>query len=167
MAHSIDYRSVSRYPARDVYTTMTDPEYLRVRLERLGGPGAGLLEHRADDDGAHYRVRHGLDARELPSVVRSLLAGDIVIERTETWTRRDTGGYSGEVGVLIKGTPASAAGGMRLREVESGGSELHVKAETTVDVPLFGGRIESVVADQVQRLLATEAAFTEDWLARR
>lgn len=167
MPHPIDYRSRLQYPASDVYAVMTDPEFLRARLDRLGGPGATLLEHRADADGAHYRVRHGLDTKDLPPVVRSLLAGDIVIERSETWKPRDDGDYAGDVDVLIKGTPASAAGGMRLRDLDAGGSELQVSARTQVDVPLFGGKIEAVVAEQVQRLLAAESAFTAEWLARR
>jgi hypothetical protein len=167
MARSIDYRSASQYAAEDVYSVMTDPDYLRARLERLGGPGAGLLEHDADTDAARYRVRHGLNAKDLPSMVRNVLAGDIVIERTETWTRQDTGRYAGEVDVLIRGTPASAAGGMRLRDVAAGGSELLVKAEATVRVPLVGGKIESIIAEQVTRLLAEETAYTLQWLARR
>lgn len=167
MARPIDYRSSSQYSADEIYAVMTDPDYLKARLERLGGPGAGLLEHSSDDGGARYRVRHGLDARELPSLVRNFLAGDIVIERTETWTRRGPDDYTGDVDVLIKATPASATGGMRLRALATGGSELRVRAQTRVDVPLIGGKIEAVIAEQVQRLMESETAFTMEWLAHR
>ncbi|HVL83053.1 MAG TPA: DUF2505 domain-containing protein [Pseudonocardia sp.] len=166
MARSIDYRSSSRYPADEVYAVMTDPDFLKARLERLGGPGAALLDHAGDHAGARYRVRHGLDARELPSMVRSFLAGDLVIERHERWTREASGRYTGEVDVTIRGTPASAAGGMRLHDVDAGGSELLVRADARVDVPFIGGRIEEVIAEQVRNLLTAETAFTLEWLSR-
>jgi hypothetical protein len=167
MARSIDHHSVSGYPADQVYATLVDPEYLRARLEKLGGRGAELIEHRADADGARYRLRHGLAAEDLPSMVRNLLPGDIVIERTETLRRAGAGRYAGTVDVVIHGTPASAEGRMRLADQDgTGGSEFTVHADVTVKVPLLGGRIEGVVAGQVRNLLAAETAFTLDWLAR-
>jgi hypothetical protein len=166
MSRQIDYRSSSPHSADEVYATMVDPDYLRARLEQIGGPDAGLLEHGSDaGGGAHYRLRHGLDAKDLPSIVRGVLPGNVTIERTERWTRQDGGRYLGDVQVAIPGTPASAAGGMRLRDVPEGGSELHVRADVTVSVPLVGGKIEGIIADQVRKLLAAETAFTGQWIA--
>jgi hypothetical protein len=164
MSRQLDYRSTSPHPADQVYAKMVDPDFLRARLKQLGGPGAALLEHAADGNGARYRLRHGLDAKDMPSVVRRVMPGDITIERSERWTRED-GVYRGEVQVAIPGTPASAEGGMRLRDLSDGGSELHVRADVTVQVPLVGGKIESIVGEQVQKLLAAESAFTRQWLA--
>ena len=164
MTRQIDYRSTSPHSADEVYATMVDPDFLRARLERLGGPGASLLEHAVDAEGARYRLRHGLDAKDLPSVVRGVLPGDLTIERTERWTRQDHT-YLGDVTVAIPGTPASAAGGMRLRDLPDGGSELSVRADVTVSVPLIGGKIEGVVGEQVQKLLAAETAFAQTRLS--
>jgi Protein of unknown function (DUF2505) len=166
MPRQIDFRSVSPHPADEVYATMVDPDYLRARLERIGGPGADLLEHSADVQGARYRLRLGLDAKDLPSAVRSVLPGNLTIERNERWTRQDSGRYLGDVDVTIPGAPASATGGMRLRDLPEGGSELNVRADVRVSVPLIGGKIEGVVGEQVQRLLAAETAFTQEWLAQ-
>jgi hypothetical protein len=165
MPRQIDFRSVSPHSADEVYATMVDPDYLRARLERIGGPGAGLLEHSADVQGAQYRLRLGLDAKDLPSVVRSVLAGDVTIERNERWTRQDSGRYVGDVEVTIVNAPASATGGMRLRDLPDGGCELNVRADVRVSVPLIGGKIEGVVGEQVKRLLAAETEFTQVWLS--
>jgi Protein of unknown function (DUF2505) len=164
MPRQIDYRSTYPQPADEVYATMVDPDYLRARLGRIGGPSAELLAHSADVGGARYRLRHGLDAKDLPSAVRRVLPGDLTIERNEQWTRQDGGRYLGDVKVTIRGAPASAAGGMRLRDLPDGGSELSVRADVEVSVPLIGGKIEGVVGEQVQKLLAAEAAFTQEWL---
>jgi hypothetical protein len=165
MSRQIDFRSVSPHTADEVYATMVDPEYLRARLKRIGGPGADLLEHSVDVKGARYLLRLGLDAKDLPSMVRSVLPGDLTIERSERWTRQDSGRYLGDVEVTIAGTPASATGGMRLQGLPDGGSELRVRADVRVSVPLIGGKIEGVVGEQVQRLLAAETAFTQQWLS--
>jgi hypothetical protein len=165
MSRQIDFRSVSPHSADEVYATMVDPHFLRARLEQIGGPGAGLLEHSADVKGARYLLRLGLDAKDLPSAVRTVLPGDLTIERSERWTRQDSGRYLGDVEVMIPGAPASATGGMRLRDLPDGGSELNVRADVRVSVPLIGGKIEGVVGEQVQRLLAAETAFAETWLS--
>lgn len=169
MPRQIEYRSTSRFPADEVYAAMTDREYLEARLASMGGPGAALLEHHVDPAGVRYQLRHGLDARDLPSMVRNLVPGDIVIERLETWRQQDAGRYAGEAQVEIPGTPASAAGGGRLRDVgeAAGGSELIVRMEITVSIPFLGGKIEDVICDQVLNLLAAEAGFTQQWLDKQ
>ena len=48
MARQIDFRSPLQHLAEIVYATMVDAEYLRARLQRLGGPGSALLEHQAE-----------------------------------------------------------------------------------------------------------------------
>ena len=55
---------------------------------------------------------------------------------------------------------------MRLADTAAG-SELVIRADVVVRVPLLGGKIEAVIADQVQQLLAAETAFTLEWLARK
>lgn len=166
MPRRIDYRSSSEHAADEVAAVMLDEEYLRARLVQLGGPGAALLEHRRDDGGGHYRIRHGVDQAALPPFVATLVSGNLVIDRTEVLRRRSVGEYGGDVQVRIPGTPATAAGSLVLRDA-GGRSEFVVRAEVTVNVPFLGGKIESVIAEQVQLLLGAETAFTHQWLARK
>lgn len=162
----MDYRATSQYPADEVYATMVDKEYLTARLEAMGGQGARLLEHRADAESARYSLRHGLSAADLPPFVATFLPGDIVIERTETLRREEPGRYSGDVSVLIRGTPATASGWIRLGDRATGGSGLHVHADITVQVPFIGSKIEAIIADQIEKLTDAETSFTFDWLTR-
>ncbi len=163
MSRQSEYRSTSRYPAERVFAVMTDAEYLRARLAKIGGKDAALLEHTVDAEGVRFHLRQGLDARDLPPMVRTFLAGDIVIERVETWTRKEEGRYEGETQVTIAGTPASAVATSRLGDT-GGGSELVVVTDVTVGVPLIGGTVESIVAERVKELLALESGFTREWL---
>jgi hypothetical protein len=160
MARQIDFRAPLPRPAETVYTTIVDAEFLRARLQQLGGPGAALLEHQADPAGARYRLRHGLDKAVLPPVVQNLVSDNLVIEREETIRQTGPGRYEGTVDVQIPGAPVTAAGSMRLHDAAPG-SEFGVLATVRVNIPLFGGRIEETVAEQVRNLLAAETAFTE------
>src|SRR3712207_4046849 len=121
MARSVDYRTTAQYPADEVYAAMVDEEHLRARLVELGGPGAQLLEHSASAEAARYRLRHGLDPSVLPPLVKSLVPGEMAIERTEALRREAQGRYRGEVDVRILGAPATAAGTMRLADTDGTG----------------------------------------------
>ena len=79
MAHQLTHRTTAEFPADQVYAVMVGPDCLKARLERLGGPGAALLSHHVDANGARYEVRHGVDANVVPPMVRSLVSGDLVI----------------------------------------------------------------------------------------
>jgi len=164
MARSIDYRSTLAFPAEKVFATMTDEEYLRARLRELGGPGSELLEHEATPESARYRLKQGLSEKDLPPIVGKVMQGDLAIQRTETLRKTGDDAYGGDVDVAISGVPASASGTMRLAGNGSG-SEFEVRADVEVKVPLFGGKIEEIVAGQVRRLLEAETAFTARWLA--
>ena len=167
MARSIDHRSPLAYPAEKVFAVMTDREYLEARLRELGGPGSVLLELEATPEKARYQLKQGLSASDLPPIVSKVMNGDLAIVRTETLNRTAPGSYSGDVDVAIPGAPASAAGTMTLADdgSENGtGSLFEVHADVLVNVPLFGGKIEEIVAEQVRRLLEVETAFTIRWL---
>jgi Protein of unknown function (DUF2505) len=165
MPRQIDYQSTFPCPAEQVFTTMVDPDFLRERLAAIGGPGAALLEHHRDADGARYRIRHGIDPGTMPAVVRTVLPGSITVERTEDWTHRNAGQYLGDVQVSIGSAPASASGGMRLRDVPDSGSELQIRIDASVHVPLIGGKVEDVVVGGIRTLLDMETDFTRRWLS--
>ena len=163
MARSIDYRSTLAYPAEKVFAAMTNKEYLEARLREIGGPGSALLDHEATPESARYELKQGLAEQDLPPIVGKVMNGDLAIIRTETLNRTQPGRYSGDVDVAIPGAPASASGTMALAD-DGDGSLFEVHADVTVRVPLIGGKIEEIVADQVRRLLEAETQFTVRWL---
>jgi hypothetical protein len=165
MSRQFDYRATPPHPAAAVFAAMVDADCLSARLAQLGGRNAALLEHEADADSARFRVQHGLDPSDMPQAVRGFLPSDFVVIRLETWRRAANDKYTGMADVDVPGTPASASGQMGLRDADPG-SELRIRTDVTVSVPLFGGRIEESVGQQILRLLAAETAFTLDWMSR-
>jgi len=161
MSSRLEHRSTYPAPADVVYSTLVDEAFLTERLKAIGGKNAALLSHRREGDRVAFTLRQGVDGERLPSAVRSILKGDLVVEREEHWTAED-GGYVSLGKVSISGVPAEIRSRGRL--VDAG---LSVRAEVRVGIPLIGGKIEKVVAEQVEKLLAAEAEFAEKWLAER
>lgn len=159
MSRQFDYHAASEFPAERVFATMVDADVLRARLAELGGRNAALLEHEANADGARFRLRHGLNTEDLPQAIRGFVPENFVIDRLETWTRTGEGRYEGSAQVAVPGTPASATGRMNLAD-NGRGSDLDVRTDITVKVPLLGGKIEASVGEQITDLLALETDFT-------
>ncbi|MEY8041485.1 DUF2505 domain-containing protein [Saccharopolyspora cebuensis] len=172
MARRIEHRSTSEWSASAVHQALIDVDYLTDRLRTLGGAHAELVEHvSTPDGGVRYQIRHGVRSDALPQLARSVVGGDLVIDRSESWRRQDDEHYTGEVAAEIAGAPCTIAGSMWLRDLDepvgTEVSEFVVSGTVRVGVPLVGGKLEDLVADQVQKLLAAEEQFTGEWLARR
>jgi hypothetical protein len=161
MASRFEHRATFAAPVDTVYATLVDEAFLTARLRDIGGKGAALLDHRTSDDGADIRLRQGVDANHLPGVVRSVLSGDLVVEREEHWRGHESTGKA-----TINGVPAEIRFRSRLA-ARGDGTDAVIDAEVRVSIPLIGGRIEKVVAEQVTKLLVAEAEYTEKWLAER
>lgn len=165
MASRIEHRADLDAPASRVHAALVSTDYLTDRLAAIGGPDAALVEHTASGDAVTYRLRQMVPAADLPSIARSVLRGDLVVERTEKWSPSGSG-YAGTTSARVGGVPGEITGAYALTDTASG-SSWRTEGTVKVKVPLVGGKIEGVIAEQVTRLLAAEARFTADWLAAR
>lgn len=166
MACRIEHRSTSEWSAQRVHTARTDSDSLRARVRELGGGDSDLVGYESTEAGTRFQLHQEVRASVLPQAARSLVGGDLKVNRTESWRREDEGHYAGEVAAEIEGAPCSIAGSMWLRDLPGDGSELLVDGEVQVTIPLLGGKLERLVVDQVLELLEAEDRFTSDWLAR-
>jgi len=168
------------YPAApaEVYALFTHSDFLQARMEAGGGidpkvvsiagtDGAAGAENTADPAGdlaagATIVTQQAIPASVLPSMVASMMAGDPVTERTETW-RADGEGYVADFSIVVKGAPASLKGTMRLAPSASG-STLTVEGTANVPIPMFGPKLENVIAEQITTVLGTEGEYTRSRL---
>lgn len=141
-----------------VYALLTDRTFLDRRLAETGGEDPAVISLETTGEGAVVVTRQSIPASALPSMVASMIPGDPVTERTETW--RSTGdGYAADLAVVIKGAPASLKGTMALDPAGSGCS-LTIDGQASVPIPLFGSKIEAVVVEQVTDLIDKENQYT-------
>ena len=161
MPTRFEHRATFPAPAASVYSALVDRGFLEERLRVLGGKSDAVTEYTRTGDEVTYRLRQGIEAEKLPGAVRSLLKGDLVVEREESW-QPDGGGYAATGRATISGVPGEIKSRSRLA-----GGELVITAEVRVGIPLVGGKLEGVIAEQVRKLLAAESELAGKWLAER
>ncbi|WP_026425846.1 DUF2505 domain-containing protein [Actinokineospora inagensis] len=160
MTSRIEHRAEFSAPAATVHARLVDRAFLESRLHAVGGKEATLVDHQVTPDGTvRYRLRQTISATDLPSAVRSLIKGDLVVDRTESW-QPDGPAFAGTTRATVSGIPGEVTGRYALTDSPSG-SHLRTTAEVKVRIPLIGGKIESVIAERVHALLTTEATFAE------
>lgn len=148
-----------------MFTAQADETALWARLRQLGGKNAELLHHEWTADGVRYTLSQGVGAEQLPQAARALHNGDLVVRREHSLSA-DGDGYTGHVSASVEGIPGEITARSEITP-DGDGTVQRITGEATVRIPLVGGKIESVVAEQITKLLAKEAEFTAQWLAGR
>ncbi len=146
-----------------VYALFTDRAFLEGRLADTGALDPEVVALDKDETSASVTTRQSIPASALPSMVSSMMAGDPATERIEQW-KVDGDSYVAEFTVTVKGAPASLKGTMTLAAAP-GGSALNVDGSANVPIPMFGGKIEQVIVEQIGELLAAEGDYTRGKLA--
>ena len=148
----------------DVLAAQSDPEALRARLGELGGRHAKLAEHERTANGVRYVLIQGVAAEQLPQAVRTLHNGDLIVHRTQTF-EADGDGYTGSTTATVNGIPGEITAHIELR-AHGDGALQRTSGETKIRIPLVGGKLEALVAEQITKLLERESDFTAKWLAQ-
>jgi hypothetical protein len=161
MARRIEHHTTSPHSAEKVFGALVDETYLRDRLAAIGGNDAELVSFATSGEKTSYQLKQGVPAEHLPSVAKSLLGGDLVIQRIENWAAG-----AGTVEVTLGGVPGRLDGSFTVTDNGSG-SKLTLTGEVKVSIPLMGGKLEKMIAEQVAVLLDKESEFTSEWLANR
>ncbi|MEV7549052.1 DUF2505 domain-containing protein [Amycolatopsis sp. NPDC089917] len=165
MASRIEHRSAFSADLATTFDAVAGEPALRARLEQIGGDDAELLEYAPAEDGVRYKLRQGISSDKLPSAVRTLHRGDLIVEREQTWKTSGTG-YAGTATASVSGVPGEITAKTSLTG-EGERTTLVNSGEVKVRIPFVGGKLESVIAEQVTRLLEREAEFVAKWLAER
>lgn len=165
---STDLHAVQSFAATPevIFAKYSDRAFLEARLQSVGGLNPKVTRLESTGSGADRVLtivtQQAIPASVLPSMVSALMPGDPLIVRTENW-RPSAGGYAADFDVVIKGAPASLKGTMML--MTDGAAAAHstvaIAGQASVPIPLFGGKIESVIVEQVDKLLKSEEAYTQ------
>ena len=149
-------------PAAEVFALFNDPDFIKGRLDDSGALNPEVVRVDSTEQGVTIITRQAIPASALPSMVASMISGDPSTERIETW-QVDGDAYTADFSVTVQGAPASLKGTMALTNVGSG-STLNVSGSAAVPIPIFGAKIEAVIASQIGELLASEETYTKSRL---
>ena len=158
MPTHIDHSARYTASVATLAAAFANEQYWKERLAEVGGPGARLVSFAGSDGQATIEMVQVVAASKLPAAVTAIRPGDLEIKRTEIWTT-ETGSFSASV----EGAPATIGGTVTLA-ADADATTLQVNGQVQVDVPFFGGKIESVIAGHLHELLEREDGFTQTWL---
>jgi hypothetical protein len=162
MASRIEHRAEFSRGIAEVFTAVSDRDALQARLDAIGGHNARVTSYSHEGDQWRFLLHQGVPADKLPSFVRTLHRGDLVVEREQTWTKTGET-YTGTVKASVGTIPGHISARTELF-TEAGATVLRTSGEVRIQLPLIGGKIEGFVAEQVTELLRGEAEFTARWL---
>lgn len=106
---------------------------------------------------AGLRVRYSMKANArvpLPATVQKLLGGTLTIVQTDEWNGRT---QTGSILITVKGLPIKAESRARL-EASPEGTIMVSDWTLTCGIPLVGGIVERLLADDIQSRLKLECA---------
>lgn len=145
-------------PPERILEVLTDPDYLLEKLRTVGGPGGELVSHEQDERGVIIVQNHAIPGDALPSFVRSVRPEGLTIHRTETWTSD-----GGSVHAVVDGMPGTIHVAMCFAP-DPDGCVLGSQLTAEVALPLFAGKVEKIITDNVTKLMTAEYQFTLEWL---
>lgn len=145
-------------PLECMREVLTDGNYLRDKLRTVGGPRDELVSREVDQYGITIVLHHAVPAEILPSFLRSALPDGLKIRRREIWT-----GSDGSLQAVVDGAPAKVTGTLQLEPVSTG-CVLDAQLAADVQLPLFSGKAEKIIADNISKQLEAEYRFTLGWL---
>jgi Protein of unknown function (DUF2505) len=155
-----------RHAADDVFATLTDFEAVKSKYEAIGQSHVELVRLDQGDDGSVTLVTSRVVPLELPGFARKVLSPKQHVTQTDVWSGADgKGRRTGTFVVDAKGTPVRLYGTLEL--VPHGTRGCTNTTEVTIEckVPLIGGKIADLVADDTRSALEHEQTWVSEHLA--
>ncbi len=112
------------------------------------------MSREQDERGVTIMLHHSVPGDVLPSFLRSVRPEGLTIRRTETWTSSGGSGHA-----VVDGVPATITVVMHLTP-DPAGCVLGAQLTAEVSLPLFAGKVEKMITDNVAKLMAAEYQFT-------
>lgn len=146
-----------------VYAMVTDQAYVQEKNERTGGQNV-VSEVSASDNGCQIHVTRDLPA-EIPSYAKKFVGEKISTDQTDKWTVGADGSYTATFDVDFGKAPMVIKGTMSIIGDDSR-TVLKVEGEVKASVPLVGGKLEGLGAEQFERAVRNEQQIAQEWLDR-
>jgi uncharacterized protein DUF2505 len=151
--------------AERYWRTFFDDDYnraldLRMHMTRT------VLERTEDERGIRRLIRFELGARDLPALVKKVAGDRIGYEERTAWHRA---GNAMDLQIVpsiqaLRGK-FEMSGVFRVVADRPGIIRREIRAEVAVRIPLLGGQLERLVAEELRKSYDSTAAFTRTWLA--
>jgi len=182
MPRTFEVRQEFDAPAAQVRRMMVDPAYIRRRAERTGAMSVEVEIEGADEivgadeiegevesstggaasNGVRLQITRVLPTQGAPTFARGLLGESITVTESQAWQPVASGAVTATMEASF-GSMLRLTGVIELRDADSGSVAI-TRATCKASVPLVGGKVESLVEQQVTEYLVYEQQVARDWL---
>ena len=160
MTKHLTHESTYDAPLETVAAMIADPAY-REQVSVAQGATRTSVDIDGSGAGMAVLVDQTQPAEGLPGFARKLVGDEINIVAREEWTAIDRA----DLHVTIPGKPGEMTGTLTL--TESGGTTTYTaEVAIKVNIPLVGGKVESLIADMLRKALLAEGTIGRDYVSR-
>jgi hypothetical protein len=145
-------------PVDEVYAMLTDRAW-REKVGEAQGVVSTDVTITRQGEGCRVVIDQVQNTAGLPAIAKKIAGDTTRAVVTEVWTSPT----QGTIEILAPGKPTKATGTVSL--VSDGSTTRHVTdLEVTVKVPIVGGKLENLMADNIGKGLEVEQAVGVAWL---
>jgi len=130
-----------------VWAMYSDRAFFEKKYAATGCINLEVLEHKVSDKGFSITVRY--DAKSdapVPDFAKKFMADRVNVTQTDTW---DASTKTGKITTEIKGMPVKLTAEMKL-EASGKGAVNKMVWTLSSGIPLVGGKLESIAAEDVK-----------------
>ncbi len=161
MAKEFTYRQSFVSDPVTVFAMLRNEEYVQAKCAATGSLETSVDVVERPDGSVTITSTRVLPA-DVPAAARKFVGETISATETQEWTPAAAdGSRTAQVRVDFSG-PLAFFGTLSLQQAP-GGSEVTTRGKFKASVPLVGGTIESVAADQTAKYLAAEERIAAEW----
>lgn len=134
-------------PAATVLRMYTDRSFFERKYKGAGAWDVEVLEHEKSE--RHFRIKCRFNMKSdapLPDFARKFIGESISVVQQDAW---DLQKLTGRIETEIRGAPVKISADMALRD-EGEGSANELRWNVSCAIPLIGGKLEKVVAQDLQ-----------------
>jgi hypothetical protein len=161
---AMKFTNTLKYPQPvDVVMKMfTDPAYFAAKYKALEVSDYAVTKHVAGDDFSFkYRFRASGET-QVPEFAKKLVGDAIRVTQVDAWKVPQR---VGTIDIEITGAPASVHADMKLEAAGAKACVLKLDWQVKCGIPLLGGKIEKIIAEDVQRRTAADEKISVKLLA--
>jgi uncharacterized protein YndB with AHSA1/START domain len=160
MMSAMEFRTELTYDASpdEVFAMLSDPAFREQVAEAQQVVSVDVRLTPADD-GFTLVSDQVQNTEDLPAIAKKFAGDTTQAVITEQWTTRT----QGTISIAAPGKPTSAKGTVRLDPDGDGTVEI-VELDVKVKVPLVGGKLEKLMADNIEAGYRTEHTVGRAWL---
>lgn len=148
-------------PAEAVIRMFTDRDYFVRKYEELGFSNVEVLDHSQDGDDFSITCRYEAPSdAPIPGFAKKFMGETNVVTQTDEW---NAASMTGRLTAEIEGLPAKVGAAMRLTD-DGDGSVNTLDWTISCGIPLVGGKIEKLVAEDIRSKSSTDQAKTAEIL---